>query len=153
MTRSKLTLFPNFDQYNYYCHQFINHRHHINHHHHHHNCHQVNDDKKYVDFGYIPCNGHVPCQPAHLSPENVRIHDIINILFTRPVYKNTFQVKWPQPDKGNFAPCILPCKIGGSQNIMKERYLSKTPFLTFVYLSKCNTKLPGIFGNSKKMFL
>ena len=32
---------------------------------------QVNDDKKYVDFGYIPCNGHVPCQPAHLSPENV----------------------------------------------------------------------------------
>ena len=32
---------------------------------------QVNDDKKYVDFGYVPCNGHVPCQPAHLSPENV----------------------------------------------------------------------------------
>jgi len=31
----------------------------------------VNDDKKYVDFGYIPCNGHVPCQPAHLSPENL----------------------------------------------------------------------------------
>ena len=36
---------------------------------------------------------------------------------------------------------------------MKERYLSKTPFLTFVYLSKCNTKLPSIFGNSKKRFL
>ena len=31
----------------------------------------MNDDKKYVDFGYVPCNGHVPCQPAHLSPENV----------------------------------------------------------------------------------
>ena len=54
---------------------------------------------------------------------------------------------------GNFAPCILPCKIGGSQNLMKERYLSETPFLTFVYLSTCNTKVPGFFGNSKKMFL
>ena len=36
---------------------------------------------------------------------------------------------------------------------MKERYLSKTPFLTFVYLSKCNINLPGYFGNSKKRFL
>ena len=36
---------------------------------------------------------------------------------------------------------------------MKERYLSKTPNVTFVYLSKCNIKLPGIFGNSKKRFL
>ena len=36
---------------------------------------------------------------------------------------------------------------------MKERYLSKTPNVTFVYLSKCNTKLPDIFGNSKKRFL
>ena len=35
---------------------------------------------------------------------------------------------------------------------MKERFLSKTPFLTFVSLSMCNTILPGIFGNSKKMF-
>ena len=60
------------------------------------------------------------------------------------------QKLWPKPDSGNFAPCILPCKIGGSQNLMKERYLSKTPFLTFVYLSKCNIKLPCFFGNSKK---
>ena len=36
---------------------------------------------------------------------------------------------------------------------MKERYLSKTPFLTFVYLSKCNIYLPGCFRNSKKRFL
>ena len=57
---------------------------------------------------------------------------------------------WPKPDKGNFSSCILPCKIGGSQSLMKEWYLSKNPFLTFVYLSKCNTKLPRIFGNSKK---
>ena len=35
---------------------------------------------------------------------------------------------------------------------MKERYLSKTPNVTFVHLSKCNIKLPGIFGNSKKRF-
>ena len=55
-----------------------------------------------------------------------------------------------QPCSGYFPPCILPCKIGGSQNLMKERYLSKTPNVTFVYLSKCNIKLPGIFGNSKK---
>ena len=27
--------------------------------------------------------------------------------------------------------------------------MSKTPNVTFVYLSKCNIKLPGIFGNSK----
>ena len=59
----------------------------------------------------------------------------------------------PKPDSGNFAPCILPCKIGGSQNLMKERYLSETPFLLFVYLSKCNIKLSGYFGNSKKRFL
>ena len=36
---------------------------------------------------------------------------------------------------------------------MKERFLSKTPFLTFVYISKCNINLPGYFGNSKKRFL
>ena len=36
---------------------------------------------------------------------------------------------------------------------MKEQHLSKTPFLTFAYLSKCNTRLPCIFGNSKKIFL
>ena len=36
---------------------------------------------------------------------------------------------------------------------MKERYLSKTPNVTFVYLSKCNIKLPGFLGNSKKRLL
>merc|ERR1712218_757306 len=60
------------------------------------------------------------------------------------------QKLWSKPDEGNFAPCILPCKIGGSQNLMKGRYLSKTPFLTFVYISKCNINLPGYFRNSKK---
>ena len=33
--------------------------------------------------------------------------------------------------------------------LMKERYLSNTPFLTFVYLSTCNTKLPDISGYSR----
>ena len=33
---------------------------------------------------------------------------------------------------------------------MKERYLSKTPFLTFVYLSKCNINLPNF--QKKKVF-
>ena len=60
---------------------------------------------------------------------------------------------WLKPNSGNSVPCILPCKIGGSWNLMKERYLSKTPFLTFVYISKCNINLPGYFGNSKKRFL
>ena len=32
-------------------------------------------------------------------------------------------------------------------------YLSKTPFLTFVYRSKCNINLPCFIGNSKKGFL
>ena len=36
---------------------------------------------------------------------------------------------------------------------MKEQYLSKTPFLTFVYLSKCNINLPCIIENYKKRFL
>ena len=36
---------------------------------------------------------------------------------------------------------------------MKERYLSETPNVTFLYLSKCNIKLPCFFGNSKKRFL
>ena len=40
-----------------------------------------------------------------------------------------------------------------NENLTNERYLSKTPFLTFVYLSKYNTNLPDIFGNSKKCFL
>ena len=59
------------------------------------------------------------------------------------------QKVWPKPDFGSFAPCTLPCKIGGSQNLTKERYLSN---VTFVYLSKCNIKLPVFFGNSKKRF-
>ena len=33
---------------------------------------------------------------------------------------------------------------------MKEQHLSKTPFLTLVYISKCTINLPGYFGNSKK---
>ena len=36
---------------------------------------------------------------------------------------------------------------------MKERYLSKTPFLRFVYLSKCKIDLRCIFRNSQKRFL
>ena len=36
---------------------------------------------------------------------------------------------------------------------MKEWYLSTTPNVTFVYLPKCDIKLTGIFGNSKKRFL
>ena len=31
------------------------------------------------------------------------------------------QKLWPKPDKGNFVPCILPCKIGGSQNLMSDK--------------------------------
>ena len=36
---------------------------------------------------------------------------------------------WPKLNSDNSVPCILPCKIGGLQNLMKKRYLSKTPFL------------------------
>ena len=60
---------------------------------------------------------------------------------------------WPKPNSGNSVSCILPCKTGGSGNLMKGRYLSKTPFVTFVYLSKNNISLPWIFGNYKKRFL
>ena len=74
----------------------------------------------------------------HLAPE-----------FLRSLGQSSRKL-WPKPNSGNSVPCILPCKIGGSWNLMKERYLSKTPNLTFVYLSKCNIKLPCIFGNSKK---
>ena len=43
---------------------------------------------------------------------------------------------------------------GGTQNQGKGRYLSETPFLTFVYLSKCNTKPLDIFGDfQKKVFM
>ena len=37
-------------------------------------------------------------------------------------------------------------------NLMKEQYLSKTPFLRFVYLSKCKINLPCIVGNSQISF-
>ena len=61
---------------------------------------------------------------------------------------------WIKPYLGNSVPCILPCKIGGSWNLMKERCLSKTPFLRFVYLSKFKINLPCIFWNSpKKVFI
>ena len=62
---------------------------------------------------------------------------IIKMQFRNTYFRSlvhSSQKLWPKPDKGNFSPCILPCKIIGSQNLMKERYLSKTPFLTFVYL-------------------
>ena len=62
------------------------------------------------------------------------------------------QKLWPKPNSGNSVPCILPCKIGFSWNLMKERYLSKTPFLTFVYLSRYNINLPCIFGNFEGRF-
>ena len=42
------------------------------------------------------------------------------------------QKSWLKPDSDNFAPCILTCKIGGSQNQGKKRYFSKTPFPIFV---------------------
>merc|ERR1711935_587480 len=28
---------------------------------------EVYDNKKYSGFGYIPCNGYVPCQPEYLT--------------------------------------------------------------------------------------
>ena len=48
---------------------------------------------------------------------------------------------WPKPNSGNSVPCILPCKICGSWNLMKDLYLSTASFLTIVYLSKCNKNL------------
>ena len=36
---------------------------------------------------------------------------------------------WPKANSGNSVPFILPCKIGGSWNLMRERYLSKTTSL------------------------
>ena len=36
------------------------------------------------------------------------------------------------------------------KNLMKERYLSKTLNVTFVYLSKCNIKLAGFFWKFQK---
>ena len=59
-----------------------------------------------------------------------------------------------KPYSGTSVPCIpMYCKIGGSWNLMKEQYLSKTPFLRFVYLSKCKINLPCIVGNSQIRFL
>ena len=52
-------------------------------------------------------------------------------MFTRPVHNFFWGISW---------------------NLIKERYLSKTHFLTFVYLSKCIINLPCYFGNSKKRF-
>ena len=60
---------------------------------------------------------------------------------------------WPKPNSGNSVPCVLPYKIVGLQNLIKERYLSNTTFLTIVYLSKCNKNLPCFFGNSKKKII
>eukprot|EP00090_Calanus_glacialis_P010145 TRINITY_DN18541_c0_g1_i4.p1 TRINITY_DN18541_c0_g1~~TRINITY_DN18541_c0_g1_i4.p1 ORF type:complete len:146 (-),score=48.34 TRINITY_DN18541_c0_g1_i4:472-909(-) len=31
----------------------------------------VNDNKKYNGFGYIPCNGYVPCQPEYLPADKL----------------------------------------------------------------------------------
>ena len=104
-------------------------------------------------------------QHTKAEQQHTRVCAICAFFFLKRAFKmqfrNTYfrslvhpsQKLWPKPDQGNFSPCILPCKIGGSQNLLKERYLSKTPNVTFVYLSKCYIKLPGIFGNSKKRFL
>lgn len=32
----------------------------------------VNSNKLYNGMGYMGCNGHVPCQPVYLSPENLK---------------------------------------------------------------------------------
>ena len=32
-------------------------------------CWQVHSNMKYIGMGYMPCNGYVPCQPAHLDRE------------------------------------------------------------------------------------
>ena len=93
------------------------------------------------------------------SCQHLGAYLIFVIFFTRAKFLEnisgrlvyTRQNLWPKPDKGNFAPCIPPCKISGWQKSGKERILSKTPFLTFVYLSKY-IKLPVIFGNAKESF-
>ena len=74
-----------------------------------------------------------------------------NAYFTSLVHSS--QKLWPKPNLGNSVPRILPSKIGGSWNLMKERYLSKTPYLTFVYLSKCNINLPCFLDIPKKVFM
>ena len=70
-----------------------------------------------------------PCRASCSTITSASMKD--SSMFTRPV-RFFFLISW---------------------NLMKERYLSKTPFLTFIYLSKCNINLNCIFGNSKKCFL
>ena len=53
---------------------------------------------------------------------------------------------WCTPVKSYGPNLILPFKTGGSQNLWKEHYLSKTPFPA---KSKCNIKLSSILGNSR----
>ena len=82
-----------------------------------------------------------PCT-KHLAPENstgVCLKRAFKIQFSKAYFRSPVHPSrklWQKPNSGNSVPCILPCKICGSWNLMKERYFSKTPFLTSVYLSK-----------------
>ena len=58
-----------------------------------------------------------------------------------------------QPCSGYFPPCILPCKIGGSRNSVREQYLSRTPFLTFVFISKWNILARSCLWDSIKKII
>ena len=115
--------------------------------------------KLFSGIPHLPGFGDVPVLCAMwyerwASGESLK--SVFNMQFRNAYFRSlvhSSQKLWHKPDEGNHAPSILPCKIGGSQNLMKEPFLSKTPFLKFVYLSTCKTNLPGIFGNSEKKFL
>ena len=55
--------------------------------------------------------------------------------------------------QSNMIKAVSPCEKGGSQNSGKEQYLRNTPFLTCVYISKCDIKLPFLEIPKKTFFM
>ena len=99
-----------------------------------------------------PCTKHLA---PGTSPSGVCLKRTFKMQFRKAFFRSLVHPSrklWPKPNSGNSVPCILPCQIGGLQNLMKERYLSKTPFLTLVYLSNVTQNCPAFLEIPKKCF-
>ena len=62
----------------------------------------------------------------------VSLKRVLKMQFINAYYRSLVHSSrklWPKLNSDNSVLCILLCKIGGLQNLMKKRYLNKTPFL------------------------
>ena len=84
-------------------------------------CHKTSSIRTFLEFPNVKSKSR-----WHFMDNKHMLETVVTWLCSPPQFwappiskgkRHSRQKLWPQPDKRNFVPCILPCKIGGTQNL------------------------------------